>query len=171
MKIDLQAVSSPEILATTAPNVIRCLIISSFIVIIHHHDQHHIIVINYIIIIFVIIIIIIIIIIIVIITMIVTNINIADKFWDKVREMQPFCGGRSGQCSREYISPGEKDSRFKVFNFHISVRKACFTCGRCKRPFPTGERVTFTGKNCLCQACIQVSSSSSLSSLSPLSPM
>ena len=170
MKIDLQAVSSPEILATTAPNVIRCLIISSFIVIIHHH-QHHIIVINNIIIIFVIIIIIIIIIIIVIITMIVTNINIADKFWDEVREMQPFCGGRSGQCSREYISPGEKYSRFKVFNLHNSVLKACFTCGRCKRPFPTGERVTFTGKNCLCQACIQVSSSSSSSSLSPLSPM
>ena len=35
-------------------------------------------------------------------------------------------------------------------------KKACFTCARCKRPFPTGERVTFTGKNCLCQACIQV---------------
>ena len=161
----MQAVSSPEIRATTAPNVIRCLIIISFIVIIHHHHQHHIIVINYIIIIFVIIIII------VSITMIVTNNNIADKFWDKVREMQPFCGGRSGQCSREYISPGEKYSRFKVFNLHNSVLKACFTCGRCKRPFPTGERVTFTGKNCLCQACIQVSSSSSLSSLSPLSPM
>ena len=26
---------------------------------------------------------------------------------------------------------------------------------RCENPFPTGERVTFTGKNCLCQKCIQ----------------
>ena len=25
----------------------------------------------------------------------------------------------------------------------------------CKNPFPTGERVTFTGKSCLCQKCIQ----------------
>jgi hypothetical protein len=31
---------------------------------------------------------------------------LSDKFWDEVRKMQPFCGGRSGQCSREYISPG-----------------------------------------------------------------
>ena len=37
-----------------------------------------------------------------------------------------------------------------------TFHQACFTCARCKRPFPTGERVTFTGKNCLCQACIQV---------------
>ena len=41
--------------------------------------------------------------------------------------------------------------------------QACFTCARCKRPFPTGERVTFTGKSCLCQACIQVVASSLLS--------
>ena len=107
LKIDLQVVSSPEILATTAPNVIRYLVISSFIVIIHHH-QHNIIVIKNIIITFVIIIIIVII---VSITMIVTNNNIADKFWDEVREMQPFCGGGSGQCTREYISPGEIFSR------------------------------------------------------------
>ena len=45
-----------------------------------------------------------------------------------------------------------------LFLFSSSYfKKACFTCARCKRPFPTGERVTFTGKNCLCQACIQVS--------------
>ena len=44
-----------------------------------------------------------------------------------------------------------------LFLFSSSYfKKACFTCARCKRPFPTGERVTFTGKNCLCQACIQV---------------
>lgn len=29
----------------------------------------------------------------------------------------------------------------------------CFKCEGCKKPFPTGERVTFTGKNCLCQSC------------------
>ena len=29
----------------------------------------------------------------------------------------------------------------------------CFRCAGCQKPFPTGERVTFTGKNCLCQKC------------------
>nr|XP_029540317.1 actin-binding LIM protein 1 isoform X3 [Oncorhynchus nerka] len=31
---------------------------------------------------------------------------------------------------------------------------ACFVCTICKRPFPTGDRVTFNGKDCLCQHCI-----------------
>jgi len=35
-----------------------------------------------------------------------------------------------------------------------TFHQKCFTCARCKDPFPTGERVTFTGKNCLCQKCI-----------------
>uniref|UniRef100_A0A6Q2XS33 Actin binding LIM protein 1b n=1 Tax=Esox lucius TaxID=8010 RepID=A0A6Q2XS33_ESOLU len=32
---------------------------------------------------------------------------------------------------------------------------ACFVCTICKRPFPAGDRVTFNGKDCLCQRCIQ----------------
>ncbi|KAB5555589.1 hypothetical protein PHYPO_G00035910 [Pangasianodon hypophthalmus] len=31
----------------------------------------------------------------------------------------------------------------------------CFVCTICKRPFPAGDRVTFNGKDCLCQSCIQ----------------
>uniref|UniRef100_A0A4W5P7S1 Actin binding LIM protein 1b n=1 Tax=Hucho hucho TaxID=62062 RepID=A0A4W5P7S1_9TELE len=31
---------------------------------------------------------------------------------------------------------------------------ACFVCTICKRPFPTGDCVTFNGKDCLCQHCI-----------------
>ncbi|KAI5103320.1 actin-binding LIM protein 1 isoform X7, partial [Silurus meridionalis] len=31
----------------------------------------------------------------------------------------------------------------------------CFVCTICKRPFPAGDRVTFNGKDCLCQHCIQ----------------
>ncbi|XP_073412706.1 actin-binding LIM protein 1 isoform X12 [Dendrobates tinctorius] len=30
---------------------------------------------------------------------------------------------------------------------------ACFACTACKRPFPPGDRVTFNGRDCLCQAC------------------
>lgn len=40
-----------------------------------------------------------------------------------------------------------------------TFHQKCFTCARCKNPFPTGERVTFTGKNCLCQKCIQAEKS------------
>uniref|UniRef100_A0A673JAE8 Actin-binding LIM protein 1-like n=1 Tax=Sinocyclocheilus rhinocerous TaxID=307959 RepID=A0A673JAE8_9TELE len=29
----------------------------------------------------------------------------------------------------------------------------CFVCTICKRPFPAGDRVTFNGKDCLCQYC------------------
>ncbi|XP_036428612.1 actin-binding LIM protein 1 isoform X4 [Colossoma macropomum] len=32
---------------------------------------------------------------------------------------------------------------------------ACFVCTICKRPFPAGDRVTFNGKDCLCQHCVQ----------------
>ncbi|XP_067278447.1 actin-binding LIM protein 1a isoform X15 [Pseudorasbora parva] len=32
---------------------------------------------------------------------------------------------------------------------------ACFVCTVCKRPFPAGDRVTFNGKDCLCQYCAE----------------
>ncbi|XP_058527126.1 actin-binding LIM protein 1 isoform X3 [Ochotona princeps] len=37
----------------------------------------------------------------------------------------------------------------------------CFACTICKRPFPPGDRVTFNGRDCLCQLCAQPMSSSS----------
>uniref|UniRef100_A0A452T4F8 Actin binding LIM protein 1 n=1 Tax=Ursus maritimus TaxID=29073 RepID=A0A452T4F8_URSMA len=35
----------------------------------------------------------------------------------------------------------------------------CFACTICKRPFPPGDRVTFNGRDCLCQLCAQPMSS------------
>ncbi|XP_014014799.1 actin-binding LIM protein 1 isoform X4 [Salmo salar] len=35
---------------------------------------------------------------------------------------------------------------------------ACFVCTICKQPFPAGDRVTFNGKDCLCQYCVQPTS-------------
>ncbi|XP_068439073.1 actin-binding LIM protein 1-like isoform X5 [Clinocottus analis] len=32
---------------------------------------------------------------------------------------------------------------------------ACFVCTVCKQPFPAGDCVTFSGKECLCQRCIR----------------
>ncbi|XP_073773723.1 actin-binding LIM protein 1 isoform X10 [Danio rerio] len=37
----------------------------------------------------------------------------------------------------------------------------CFVCTVCKRPFPAGDRVTFNGKDCLCQRCVQPTSPTS----------
>ncbi|XP_005520819.1 PREDICTED: actin-binding LIM protein 1 isoform X10 [Pseudopodoces humilis] len=37
---------------------------------------------------------------------------------------------------------------------------SCFACTLCKRPFPPGDRVTFNGRDCLCQMCAQPMSSS-----------
>ncbi|XP_072574873.1 actin-binding LIM protein 2 isoform X15 [Paramormyrops kingsleyae] len=31
----------------------------------------------------------------------------------------------------------------------------CFVCALCKQPFPAGDRVTFNGKECICQKCTQ----------------
>ncbi|MXQ91347.1 hypothetical protein E5288_WYG015513 [Bos mutus] len=36
----------------------------------------------------------------------------------------------------------------------------CFACTICKRPFPPGDRVTFNGRDCLCQLCAEPMSSS-----------
>ncbi|KAM9425870.1 actin-binding LIM protein 1-like [Pholidichthys leucotaenia] len=32
---------------------------------------------------------------------------------------------------------------------------SCFICTICKHPFPAGECVTFSGKDCLCQRCVE----------------
>ena len=47
-----------------------------------------------------------------------------------------------------------------------SFRILClfFRCANCDKTFPTGERVTFTGKSCLCTACAKISSNSNAAS-------
>ncbi|XP_047673384.1 actin-binding LIM protein 2 isoform X8 [Tachysurus fulvidraco] len=37
----------------------------------------------------------------------------------------------------------------------------CFVCAVCKQPFPAGDRVTFNGKECICQKCTQPLSANS----------
>ncbi|XP_077961918.1 actin-binding LIM protein 2 isoform X19 [Gasterosteus aculeatus] len=37
----------------------------------------------------------------------------------------------------------------------------CFVCAYCKQPFPAGDRVTFNGKECICQKCTQPLAASS----------
>ncbi|XP_067142769.1 actin-binding LIM protein 2-like isoform X1 [Centruroides vittatus] len=37
-----------------------------------------------------------------------------------------------------------------------TYHQKCFSCASCRQIFPTGEKVTFTGKECLCSKCIQI---------------
>ena len=37
-----------------------------------------------------------------------------------------------------------------------TYHQKCFRCANCDKTFPTGERVTFTGKSCLCTACAKL---------------
>lgn len=37
-----------------------------------------------------------------------------------------------------------------------TYHQKCFVCMRCRQPFPAGERVTFMGREYLCQKCIQI---------------
>ncbi len=41
-----------------------------------------------------------------------------------------------------------------------TYHQKCFRCAQCDRTFPTGERVTFTGKSCLCTTCAKTTLSS-----------
>jgi hypothetical protein len=36
-----------------------------------------------------------------------------------------------------------------------TYHKKCFTCDRCRQP-PPDEKVTYTGKEVLCQKCVQI---------------
>ncbi|XP_077297355.1 actin binding LIM protein Uncoordinated 115a isoform X2 [Arctopsyche grandis] len=37
-----------------------------------------------------------------------------------------------------------------------TYHQKCFTCARCRQAFPSGEKVTYTGKEVLCQKCVNV---------------
>ncbi|KAL1513257.1 hypothetical protein ABEB36_002687 [Hypothenemus hampei] len=37
-----------------------------------------------------------------------------------------------------------------------TFHQKCFTCARCRQPFPSGEKVTYTGKEVLCQKCVNI---------------
>lgn len=37
-----------------------------------------------------------------------------------------------------------------------TYHQRCFKCNRCRQPFPSGEKVTYTGKEVLCPKCVQI---------------
>ncbi|KZS15564.1 Actin-binding LIM protein 1 [Daphnia magna] len=75
-----------------------------------------------------------------------------------------FCKDGDYYCTRDYQDRfGTKCShcgRFVEGEVVTALGKtyhsSCFTCARCRQPFPSGERVTFTGKEVLCPKCVQI---------------
>uniref|UniRef100_A0A8C4WD61 Actin binding LIM protein family member 3 n=1 Tax=Gopherus evgoodei TaxID=1825980 RepID=A0A8C4WD61_9SAUR len=45
----------------------------------------------------------------------------------------------------------------------------CFVCSMCRKPFPIGDKVTFSGKDCVCQACSHSQSQGSQAHVLPAS--
>ncbi|XP_015783551.1 actin-binding LIM protein 2 isoform X2 [Tetranychus urticae] len=37
-----------------------------------------------------------------------------------------------------------------------TYHQQCFVCARCRQPFPPGEKVTYTGKECVCSRCLDI---------------
>ncbi|XP_023215767.1 actin-binding LIM protein 3-like [Centruroides sculpturatus] len=67
-------------------------------------------------------------------------------------------------CAKDYqkkfgtkcVNCGEYVEGEVVTALGNTYHQKCFVCARCRQPFPTGEKVTFTGKECLCSKCIQI---------------
>uniref|UniRef100_A0A8D0SY02 Actin binding LIM protein family member 3 n=1 Tax=Sus scrofa TaxID=9823 RepID=A0A8D0SY02_PIG len=69
------------------------------------------------------------------------------------RDYQQLYGTRCDSC-RDFIT-GEVISALGR-----TYHPKCFVCSLCRSPFPIGDKVTFSGKECLCQTCSQSMTSS-----------
>ncbi|XP_072257065.1 actin-binding LIM protein 3 isoform X3 [Pyxicephalus adspersus] len=64
------------------------------------------------------------------------------------RDYQQHYGTRCDSC-RDFIT-GEVISALGR-----TYHPKCFVCSMCRKPFPIGDKVTFRGKDCICQNCSQ----------------
>jgi len=81
-------------------------------------------------------------------------------------DYQQRWGTQCGACGR-YVE-GEV-----VTALGNTYHQACFTCARCRKPFPTGAKVTVAGREILCQKCVNVPAGETSSSAGgqPTSPV
>ncbi|RXM28696.1 Actin-binding LIM protein 2 [Acipenser ruthenus] len=61
-------------------------------------------------------------------------------------DYQRLYGTRCFSCD-EFIEGEVVSALGKTYHPH------CFVCAVCRQPFPPGDRVTFNGKDCICQKC------------------
>ncbi|CAG7720658.1 unnamed protein product [Allacma fusca] len=83
-------------------------------------------------------------------------------------DYQERWGTQCGACGR-YVE-GEV-----VTALGNTYHQNCFTCARCRKPFPTGAKVTVSGREILCQRCVHIPTSdttttSSTTAHTPSSP-
>ncbi|XP_004854441.1 actin-binding LIM protein 3 isoform X11 [Heterocephalus glaber] len=64
------------------------------------------------------------------------------------QDYQQLYGTRCDSC-RDFIT-GEVISALGR-----TYHPKCFVCSLCRKPFPIGDKVTFSGKECVCQTCSQ----------------
>lgn len=69
------------------------------------------------------------------------------------QDYQQLYGTRCDSC-RDFIT-GEVISALGR-----TYHPKCFVCSLCRKPFPIGDKVTFSGKECVCQTCSQSVTSS-----------
>uniref|UniRef100_A0A8I5TYT8 Actin binding LIM protein family member 3 n=1 Tax=Pongo abelii TaxID=9601 RepID=A0A8I5TYT8_PONAB len=69
------------------------------------------------------------------------------------QDYQQLYGTRCDSC-RDFIT-GEVISALGR-----TYHPKCFVCSLCRKPFPIGDKVTFSGKECVCQTCSQSMASS-----------
>ncbi|XP_019479971.1 PREDICTED: actin-binding LIM protein 3 isoform X7 [Hipposideros armiger] len=69
------------------------------------------------------------------------------------QDYQQLYGTRCDSC-RDFIT-GEVISALGR-----TYHPKCFVCSLCRKPFPIGDKVTFSGKECVCQMCSQSMTSS-----------
>uniref|UniRef100_A0A8D9B3D0 Actin-binding LIM protein 1 n=2 Tax=Cacopsylla melanoneura TaxID=428564 RepID=A0A8D9B3D0_9HEMI len=65
------------------------------------------------------------------------------------RDYQSKYGTKCAQCG-DYV---EGDVVTALGN---TYHQKCFTCGRCRQVFPSGDRVTYQGKEFFCTKCVQI---------------
>lgn len=64
---------------------------------------------------------------------------------------------RSQKTSLLLVSVKINQNLFQVVTaLGKTYHQKCFTCARCRQPFPAGEKVTYTGKEVLCPKCVQI---------------
>lgn len=81
-----------------------------------------------------------------------------EKFWDQMCRLPRLRRGRS----KIYRLPSVIVFLLKYLSWKVvsalgkTYHQKCFTCARCRQPFPSGEKVTYTGKEVLCQKCVHI---------------
>ncbi|XP_044753650.1 actin-binding LIM protein 1 isoform X3 [Coccinella septempunctata] len=83
-----------------------------------------------------------------------------DGFYYCTADYQRHFGTKCASC-QDYVEGEVVTALGKTYH------QKCFTCDRCRQPFPSGDKVTYTGKEVLCQKCVHIPIRDGTPSVSP----